>query len=198
MRTTRASVAHRLAVAMVSTLAMSFTGAAPAQSAAPSRAANLYVGLAVGESDAEDMCNGVADCDKRDNTFGAFAGYRVHRNFAIEVGYHNLGEITAPGGTYIRSNVWELLVVGSWMVTPPLSIYGKLGPYRGAQTGGGVFASEKNLVNAVTYGVGAQFDVSKNVGLRAELQNYPSIGSGPVLPHGDISVVRLAGLWRFQ
>ena len=187
-----------IAGAGLGVLATSLGGAALAQNEAPSRAANLYVGLAVGQSDGSDLCKGLAGCDKRDNTFGAFAGYWLHSNFAVEVGYHNLGKITVPGGTYIRSNVWELLAVGYWHALPPLSLYGKLGPYRGAQNPGGIYGSEKNLVNAVTYGIGAQFDVSRNVGLRAELQAYPSIGSGPVLPAGDINVARLSTLWRFR
>jgi hypothetical protein len=167
------SIARRLAAAMAGSFAVSFAAAALAQSEAPAAGANLYLGLAVGQSDAADLCAGM-------------------------VGYHNLGEITAPGGTYLRSNVWELLVVAAWPVTGPLSIYGKLGPYRGAQTPGGIFGSEKNLTNAVTWGVGAQVDLAKNLGVRAEWQTYPEIGSGPVLPNGDINVVRLSALWRFR
>lgn len=192
------SIARRLAAAMAGSFAVSFAAAALAQSEAPAAGANLYLGLAVGQSDAADLCAGIVGCDKRDNTFGAFAGYWLSRNFALEVGYHNLGEITAPGGTYLRSNVWELLVVAAWPVTGPLSIYGKLGPYRGAQTPGGIFGSEKNLTNAVTWGVGAQVDLAKNLGVRAEWQTYPEIGSGPALPNGDINVMRLSALWRFR
>ena len=36
------------------------------------------------------------------------------------------------------------------------------------------------------------------VGVRAEWQAYPGIGSGPVLPSGDIDVVSLSALWRFR
>jgi hypothetical protein len=199
MRITGASMGHGLALAAAGAFTLSLAGAAAAQNApATGRAPNLYLGLAVGESDASYACEGIAGCDKRDNAFGAFAGYWVHRHFSIEVGYHNLGEITAPGGTYLRSNVWELLAVGYWPVTPPLSLYGKLGPYRGAQEGGGLYADQKELTNSITYGVGAQFDLSKNAGVRAEFQAYPSFGTGPVLPHGDINVVRLSALWRFQ
>jgi len=199
MRIRGASIGRWFAVAIAGAFAIIVAGAAAAQEApATGRASNLYVGLAVGESGASYACESLAGCDKRDNSFGAFAGYWVHRNFSIEVGYHNLGEVTAPGGTYLRSNVWELLVVGYWPLTPPLSLYGKLGPYRGAQEGGGIYADQKELTNSITYGVGAQFDLSKNAGVRAEAQVYPSFGTGPVLPHGDIGVVRLSALWRFR
>ena len=194
MRVTGTSIA----AAMAGFFAMSLGSAALAQNAEPSRAANLYVGLAVGQSDGAQLCNGLAGCDKRDNTFGAFAGYWLHPSFSLELGYHNLGKITVPGGTSIRSNVWEFVAVGYWHATAPLSLYGKFGPYRGAQSPGGIYGSEKNLVNALTYGFGAQYDVSRSVGLRAELQAYPSIGSGPILPAGDINVARVSALWRFR
>lgn len=173
-------------------------GAAHAQQEGPSRATNLYVGVAFGKSKAEDVCSRLASCTDRDNAFGAFAGYWLHPSFALEVGYHNLGKATAPGGTYVRSNVWELMGVGAWRPREPLSLYAKLGAYRGAQEGGGALQAQKELVTGVTYALGAQADLTKNLGVRGEWQNYPRIGGGPVLPDGDIRVVRVAALWRFR
>lgn len=188
---------RRIAIAMASATAL-LTGPAAAQPSAANLAANLYVGAAFGQSRAQEACSGVASCDERDNAFGAFAGYWFHPSFAAELGYHNLGKTSAAGGTYVRSNAWELLAVAAWRPRAPLALYGKLGPYRGAQEGGGALAGPKELVTAITYGVGAQLDVMKNAGLRVEWQNYPRMGGGPVLPRGDISVLRLGALWRFE
>ena len=90
------AVARRIAAATAGILAISFGGAAAAQTEAPTASANLYVGLAVGQSDAEDLCAGLAGCD-------------------------------------IRSNVWELLVVGSSACAPsgkpiPASAAGRCSP----------------------------------------------------------------------
>lgn len=190
--------------ALAGALAMLFAGAAGAQptsdsAAEPSAASNLYVGLAYAQATARKACEGLAGCDDRDNSFGAFAGYRFAPSFALEGGYHNLGKATASGGTYVRSNVWELVGVGAWPVAGgPFSLYGKLGLARGAQEGGGALSAPKELTTTVTYGVGGQLDLPRRFGVRAEWQRYPRLGGGPVLPAGDIDVVRLAALWRFR
>ncbi len=195
---------RRSVVALAGVLAMLSAGGAGAQrsgepSAEPSAARNLYVGLAYAQATARKACEGLAGCDDRDNSFGAFAGYWFAPRFALEGGYHNLGKATAPGGTYVRSNVWELVGLGAWRLGDgPLSLYGKLGLARGAQEGGGARSAPKELTNSVTYGFGGQFDFPRRFGLRAEWQRYPRLGGGPVLPAGDIDVVRVAALWRFQ
>lgn len=193
-----------VASALAGALAMLFAGAAGAQrtsdsAAEPGAASNLYAGLAYAQATARKACEGLAGCDDRDNSFGAFVGYRFGPRFALEGGYHNLGEATASGGTYVRSNVWELVGVGSWAVARgPFSLYGKLGLARGAQEGGGALSAPKRLTDTVTYGAGAQVDLPRRFGVRAEWQRYPRLGGGPVLAAGDVDVVRLAALWRFR
>lgn len=168
------------------------------QQETPRRAENLYVGAAFGKAKAEDVCSRLATCTDRDNSFGAFAGYWLQPSFALELGYHNLGNATAPGGTFVRSHAWELMGLGAWRPGDTFSFYGKLGVYRGAQEGGGALQAPKEIVTAVTYALGVQADLTKNLGLRGEWQNYPNFGGGPVLPRGDIRVVRVAALWRFR
>jgi hypothetical protein len=194
---------RRTIAAAAAVLAIAFTGAASAQQAgAPGEAGlarNLYAGLAFGQSSAKEACSGLASCDKSDNAFGAFVGYWLHPGFAVEGGYHNLGKASAPGGTYVRSNVWELLGLGAWQPHGrAVSLYAKFGLARGAQEGGGALAAPKELSNGVTFGFGVQVDLAQRFGVRAEWQRYPRLGGGPVLPTGDIDVLRLAGLWRFR
>lgn len=198
------SATRRSMAALAGALAMLFAGAAGAQRgsdtpAEPGATQNLYVGLAYGQTTARKACAALAGCDDRDNAFGAFAGYWFVPHFALEGGYHNLGKATAPGGTYVRSNVWELVGVGAWPLgSGPFSLYGKLGLARGAQEGGGALSAPKQLTTSLTYGLGGQMDFPRRFGVRAEWQRYPRLGGGPVLPAGDIDVVRLAALWRFR
>jgi len=158
---------------------------------------NFYAGVTYGQSQAKDACRGLAGCRDDDDAFGAFAGYWLYPMLAIEGGYHNLGSIEAPGGTYIQSNVWELLALAAWRPASPLTLYTKLGLYRGAQTGGGVFEGPKERASRVTFALGAQVDLTRRLGLRGEWQKYPSMGGGPLLPRGDIDVLRTAAVLRF-
>ena len=182
--------------------AIAVLGIAAALSAGPAaaqlKAADFYVGATAGQGNARGSCNQLAGCDDSNTALRVLAGYQFNRIFAAEVGYHNFGQARAPGGSYIRSNAWEALVVASWPVMTRLALYGKLGAYRGAQEGGGVFASDKQLNNNFTYGFGAQFSATQNLGLRLEWQNYPDMGGGSVLPKSDINVVSAGAIWRFQ
>ena len=170
--------------------------AALAQQPPPS-VGNFYAGLAYGQSRAKDACSGVAGCRNEDDAFGAFAGYWLQRSLAIEGGYHNLGNVSAPGGSYIRSSVWELVVLAPFRPASSLALYTKIGVFRGAQEGGGTFAAPKERINGLTFAAGAQLDLTRRFGVRAEWQKYPRMGGGPVLPRGDVDVLRAAAVLRF-
>jgi len=146
---------------------------------------SVYVGGSLGQAKAKSSCSG---CDDKDTTLGLFAGYRVNRYFAAELGFHDLGSY-GP----IDASAWELVGVGAWPITEQFSVYGKLGGYRGKFEGAG--ASESNT--DLTYGVGLQFDVNKNVGLRGEWQRYPSMGGG-AFNNIDVDVLRVSALWNFR
>ena len=73
------SATCRSTAALAGAVAVLFAGAAGAQRASdtpaePGAAGKLYVGLAYGQATARKACDDVAGCDKRDNSFGAFAG----------------------------------------------------------------------------------------------------------------------------
>jgi outer membrane immunogenic protein len=173
--------------------ALLLAGTAAAQQAP----GNFYAGVAYGQSLAKDACRGLVGCRDDDDAFGAFAGYWLYPVLAIEGGYHNLGSIEASGGTYIQSNVWELLALAGWRPVSRLMLYSKFGVYRGAQTGGGVFEGPKQRASTITFAFGAQVDLTRRLGVRGEWQKYPRMGGGPILPRGDIDVVRAAAVLRF-
>ena len=152
----------------------------------------VYAGLAIGQSKFTDACNGIPGCDDKDTAWGLFAGYRLHRNFAAEIGYHDLGSASA-GGSHFDATAWELVGLGIWPINDQFSVYGKLGLFRGEAKSAGLSESNTDL----TYGIGGQFDATQNIGLRVEWQRYPSLGGG-ALVKSDVDVLRLAALWRFQ
>ena len=178
----------RISIAFLSAAAMAFALPAMAQMSMSS----VYVGGGLGSSKFKDACNGIANCDDSDTTWGLFAGYQINRNFAAELGYHDLGSATAPGGSY-DAKAWELVGLAAWPFTEQFSVYGKLGAFRGEAKALG----QKETNTDVTYGVGLQYDLNKNLGLRGEYQKYPSMGGGSLVKT-DVDVFRVAALWRFQ
>lgn len=180
----------KVSIAIFSAVAMAV--ALPAAAQRSSDWNRVYLGVDAGQSKFKDACNGIAGCDDKDTALGAFVGYRFHPNFAVEGGYHDLGKAAAPGADY-KANAWELDGLASWPLGNRFSVYGKLGAFRGQAKSQGF--TDNNT--KATYGLGAQFGMTRNLGLRAEWQRYPHLGGG-ALVKTDVNVLRVGALWQFQ
>src|SRR2546428_2401700 len=166
--------------------------AAPAVSMAQARGdTGWYAGISIGQSDAKDFCSGVANCDSKDTAFRILGGYQINRNFAAELGYHDLGKAKV-GTSDIKANAWELVGVGSYPIANQFSIYGKLGFFRGEAKAGGTKETNTDL----TYGAGVQYDFARNLGVRGEWQRYGKLGGG-TLKESDVDVLSVGGIYRF-
>lgn len=139
-----------IAVLGASAMAAS-TGVLAQQSAAGT---GLYVGADVGNADF-----GSDD----DTAFKLYAGYKFHPNVAVEGGWAQLFD---KGGSEVTS--LELVAVGILPLAHQFSLLGKLG-----------FASVDvdtplggDTKTELTYGIGAQYDVTPMIGVRAGWQRY--------------------------
>ena len=116
--------------------------------------AGLYIGADVGNADF-----GSDD----DTAFKLFAGYKFHPNVAVEGGWAQLYD---KGGSEVTS--LEVVAVGILPLAHQFSLLGKLG-----------FASVDvdtplggDTKTELTYGIGAQYDVTPMIGVRAGWQRY--------------------------
>jgi OOP family OmpA-OmpF porin len=167
---------------------------------------SVYVGASVGQAKYKNACEGTSfagtSCDDKDTAWRVLAGMQLNRNFAVELGYHNLGEIKASGGGVSASNkvhLGELVAIGALPVLNVLSVYGKLGGYYAktelSSNISGVGGDETNT--GLTYGAGVQWDAIPNLGLRVEWQRYDNVG-GDATGEGDIDVLSIGAIWRFR
>ena len=107
-------------------------------------------------------------------------GYQFHRNFAAELGYGFLLDKDNAEVTTL-----ELVGVGMWPLGNNFHILGKLGfanweiDSRGGSTDG----------TDLTWGVGAQFDLGRNLGLRAMWQRYEA--------DEEIDFFNVGVIWKF-
>ena len=181
--------------------------AAPAVSMAQARGdTGWYAGITVGQTDVKDVDCGGLSCDKKDTAFRILGGYQINRNFAAELGYHDLGKVTFSGSgvsANIKANVWELVGIGAYPFANQFSGYGKLGAYHGeaklsASIAGLGSGSLKETNTDLTFGLGVQYDVSRELGIRGEWQRYKNIGGDNVGGKSDVDVLSIGGIWRFH
>jgi OmpA-OmpF porin, OOP family len=180
------------------------TSAVALPAAAQVNMSSVYAGGSIGSAERKDACGSIiagGSCDEKDTAWRVFGGYQLNRNFSAELGYHHLGEITADAGAAhatSKTNLWELVGIGAFPVMNTVSLYGKLGGYRAktnlsSNLGGG--GDETNT--GLTYGFGAQWDATQNLGVRAEWQRYDNVG-GSRVGEGDINALTIGALYRFR
>jgi len=130
-----------------------------------------YIGAEVGQAEAGD---------EDDLGYKILGGYQFHRNFAAELGYGILLDKDNAEVTTL-----ELVAVGMWPLGNNFHILGKLGfanweiDSRAGSTDG----------TDLTWGVGAQFDLGRNLGLRAMWQRYEA--------DEEIDFFNVGVIWKF-
>jgi OmpA-OmpF porin, OOP family len=166
----------KIAVAgMLGAATMAMSVSAFAQRAAET---GWYVGASLGQAD--------LGADK-DTSWKISAGYQINRNFAAELGYIDFGEVSAAGIT-AASTGWELIGVGKYPFANQFSAYGLLGLVRGETKLSGA-ASGSDSSTELTFGLGAQYDFSRQLGVRAQWQR--------VNTDQEIDVLSIGVVWKF-
>jgi len=129
---------------------------------------------------------------QQDTAWKIFGGYQFNRHLAAEIGYHALGEASAPGSTLERK-AWEAVGVASWPFNDRFSVFGKLGAYNGKLEARG---NDESKTDA-TYGVGLRYDFTPHIGVRGEWQRYGKLGGDRGIPETDVDVLSVGLVYRF-
>jgi len=180
---------------------------AAAQMRMPSMS-SAYVGASLGQSKFHTDCEtfGTSSCDDKDTAFRLFAGYQFHPNVSAELGYADLGKATfsVPGlfSTEMKATAWDLSALLSWPVMPQAQIFGRLGAYHGETKLSGDLGGSKTTTG-FTWGVGGEWDFTRNIGARLEWQRYSKMKAqcdiaGCEEGKGDVDNLNLGLVYRFQ
>jgi OOP family OmpA-OmpF porin len=171
-----------------------------------SGAPSFHAGVNVGQSKVNLDCDGSGlACDDSDTAFKLYAGYQLNRNLAAELGYADLGKatLTGPGGRdEIASTAWDLTgLFGAPIGNSGLSVFGRLGLYVGdVKLSGPDHGTKTN--SGLTFGLGGEFDFTRNLGLRAEWQRYAKMkvrnDVTGVEDDGDVDALTVGLLYRFR
>jgi OOP family OmpA-OmpF porin len=173
------------------------SGAVPAHAADPYPFG--YVGLGAGYSRVQfypaDFASGLTDSSKNfDAGFRGFLGWQVNRNWAVEVGYTQLGKFmynTQFRGAIVSQEIdykatgVEFSFLPTVPITRKLSLFGRLGGFfsqarttvynpNGIPSGAGSNV-QTNQTSFLT-GLGFQY-LGDEAGLRIEYENFGPIGS---------------------
>jgi OOP family OmpA-OmpF porin len=157
--------------------------------------AGLYVGVSAGQSstsfESQDYTFGPGASDSQDETDSAyklFAGYNFNRNWAVEAGYADLGKPSyttrlfgVTGVATVENTAWFVAGKGTLPVGTALGLFAKLGvtQNKSEATGsvGALSVSGSKTRTEALVGVGAQYSLTRNFGIRAEYEDFGKFGN---------------------
>lgn len=157
----------------------------------------------------------VTSVDDKDTAFRIYGGYRVRENFAVEIAYVNFGEFTSnstivSGGSGVVVGEWSgyslnAAALGMLPVADNLSLFGKVGlgywnldfDLTASGPGGTLSASESDSGIAPLFGVGAVFDITQNLSIRAEWERLLNVGDTNTTGESDIDILSLGAQFTF-
>ena len=146
-------------------------GAQAQQTAGAPLVPNIYAGIELGQADVGN---------EEDVGFKIFGGYQFTRNLAAEIGYGMLFDKSD-----VEVTALEFVAVGMFPLANQFSLIGKLGLANVEfDTRNG---SEDKT--ELTYAFGVQFDMSRNLSLRALWQRYDT--------DEEVDWIAIGALWRF-
>ena len=205
---------------MLTLAALALIAGPMAQAQDPGWYLGANIGTSKGKIDDARITSGLlgdgfsaATIDNRDRSTGGklFGGYAFNRYFALEGGYFNLGTFgytatTVPQGTLdgnLKLQGVNFDAVGSLPLSERFSLFARLGvtyaqakdTFAGTGLGNTLSPTQSKSAANYKFGGGLQYDVSKHVALRAEVERYridDAVGN-----KGDIDMASLGLLVRF-
>jgi OOP family OmpA-OmpF porin len=145
---------------------------------ATAHAADFYAGAALGQSDWRIKALPQFQIDRRHVAGKVYAGWQFLPHFAVEGGYTHFGRaritgVTIPGAVNIRGEGAFADVVASVPVADRFSLQARLGVVHGrTKFNPPAFSTARDSGTRAKGGLGAEFAVNPQLGLRAEWERY--------------------------
>lgn len=176
-----------------------------AQSALGGPDSAWYLGATVGQSKSKTTCALFfgGNCDSTDTVYRVFGGYQVNKNLALELGYQELGDVSLNSlglTATVGAKTYDLSALAMLPVTDRISVYGRLGIYYADVdlTGNTPILNASTSGTDLVYGVGAQYNFSNGLGIRAEWQKYNNVPLPTAGVGSGYEVMSLGAIWRFR
>ena len=167
-----------------------------------------YIGFSIGQASIEEACESsgisVVSCEDSDTSFKVYGGAKLHRNFAFELAYVDMGESVVKDNVdtlVIEATGLNASVFGIIPASRNIDLFGKVGlMYWEAEksssgTSNGTIASSEGA--DITFGFGANVGVSRTFALRAEFEKFRKVGGEMTTGESAVTVLTLGVAWYF-
>ncbi len=168
-----------------------------------------------------DVVSATSTLDDSDTAFGLALGYQANRNFAMELGYVDLGEISysATGTVTDGTDDFDanfglsqsasgpvISALGIWPFNDKFSVFGRVGiALMSVDADASVTIDDVASQGAAStdrsngmYGLGGEFSFGGRFALRLEYDRYAGVGSDDITGDADVDVISLGLRYTFK
>lgn len=124
--------------------------------------------------------------------YGGLIGYQYNKNLAAEAQFTGVGQVTDAAGQTAKGDTFSVSAVGTVPLNNSFELFGKLGVASTKTTTSAGFANGGATRTALTYGLGGQYNVNENVGVRAGWDRYgvaTTVAGAKVKANADVLTV---------
>eukprot|EP01114_Cavostelium_apophysatum_P003716 TRINITY_DN13848_c0_g1_i1.p1 TRINITY_DN13848_c0_g1~~TRINITY_DN13848_c0_g1_i1.p1 ORF type:complete len:169 (-),score=61.43 TRINITY_DN13848_c0_g1_i1:122-628(-) len=130
----------------------------------------FYAGADIGRTKIDDFSN-------RDTSVGAFVGYNINQNLAVEGSFRRLADFDvrlAGTNVNVRGDQLAASVIGSLPVGESFSVYGRLGLNRIEVKAKALGSSADDAETKALFGLGVSYAFTPAISARVEVQKPAS------------------------
>ncbi|UOG91501.1 MAG: outer membrane beta-barrel protein [Candidatus Thiothrix sulfatifontis] len=138
-----------------------------------------YLGASIGTTTTDGFCDPLSDCDNGDKSWKAFAGVRMNDNIVLEAGYVDFGKqsgTATTGNISQQASAFTTAAVAGIPMNDQIELFGKAGIARWTLEQTDSSGTVDNTGTDVLVGVGADYNLGDNMGVRAEWERFKDVG----------------------
>ncbi|MDH4234534.1 MAG: porin family protein [Gallionella sp.] len=171
----------------------------------PAMAESFYGALDFGQTKVKDACTdlpaGITGCKDTATLARIAGGYQFAPMWGAEISYGDYGKESA--GTLLGVSVdweargWQISGTGTFPLGNAFSVIGKLGAARTELKLSGGGTSESATSTKLAFGIGAQYDFTRNFGLRAQYEDLGKVGDDNTTGTSKITLLSAGLVYKF-
>lgn len=169
--------------------------------AAPAFAADegFYAGVTLGNGKPNvTPVTGNALSKSSEFIYGGLVGYQYNKNLAVEAQFTGAGKATDVAGNTTKADAFSLTAVGLLPLNDSFELLGKLGVASAKTTSSGLATNVGTNRTGLTYGIGAQYNVTPNLGLRLVWDRYGvATTNAGIKTNANANVMTVGAVYKF-
>ncbi|OQX12384.1 MAG: hypothetical protein BWK73_15135 [Thiothrix lacustris] len=138
-----------------------------------------YLGASIGTTTTDGFCDGLNACENGDKSWKGFAGVRMNDNIVLEAGYVDFGKqsgTATTGNVSQQASAFTTAAVAGIPMNDHIELFGKAGIARWTLEQSDSSGTVENTGTDVLVGVGADYNLGDNMGVRAEWERFKDVG----------------------